>query len=495
MSVGSKNTLASSPTPSHSNIFNRLLSIDAFRGLTILGMILFIALAAGGYQRESPPLPFTCNWMGSLPISTFFHADYGADLWKERKIEELTQKGIPQEEAKRAFNQIEAHAANYVAENNVINTWSYEILSQEGDTYQRAKWGIGVTITDLVAPWFMLIMGICVPLSLSKHIDTPEFWKRVWKRTFLLILTGMLYISLVLKQTSLWWGILQTIGIAYLCAALFYRAPKKLRWPLLIFIACFNLWMTSSFPWWTNAWEEIERPFGTLTVPTGNWLKIWKLHCQPWLSISYGMMAMIGVLIGEALLPFYSTQSHSSDSSHARTLSKSTLLTWLKIFGIGLFFTLAGYAIHTFGFYSGHYAFCMIKSDVTTSYAFFTAGLGVLAYLFFYLVIDYWKITFWIFPLTVFGMNPLLAYFMQIVVRRTLESLGLYGFFERVTSQNVIIQNWALFFSDKTSKPSAAVLAFFSKAGWMGVFWGLLWTSLVWLVVLYCNRKKIYWKL
>ena len=480
--MSASSTRSSSATPSLSS---RLASIDAFRGLTILGMILAIALSAGGYQHESPSLPWVRSWLGSLPISAFFHAEFGAELWKERKIEELKQQGVSEKEAERAFRALDLESADTAAthhevasaENDGVSAWSHEILTNEQDTYQRAKHGIGVTFIDLVAPWFMLIMGVCVPLSLKKHIGKPEFWQRVLKRTFLLIAVGMLYISLIFKQVSIWWGILQTIGVAYFCAALFYRAPRKFWWPILLGIALLNLGMTSSFAWWTNAWEDIERPFGSLNVPGGDWLKIWKLHCQPWLSISYGVIAMIGVIVGEKLI---------------RSSPAQLLRTGLAI---GLFFAGSGYAIHAWGLHTGHYELGMSKADVTTSYAFFTAGLGVLVYLLFYLIIDVWKISSWAAPLAVFGVNPLLAYFMQVIVRRALESLGLYNFFERVSPENITIQNWALFLSQERGKPSACVLEFFSKAGWMGVFWGLIATALVWLVVLYCNRRKIYWKL
>lgn len=59
----------------------RVDSIDAFRGLTIALMIFVIAVAAGHY----PELPQKSSWFGSLPISTWNHADVGWEKFVEAK--------------------------------------------------------------------------------------------------------------------------------------------------------------------------------------------------------------------------------------------------------------------------------------------------------------------------------------------------------------------------------------------------------------------------
>jgi hypothetical protein len=77
---------------------------------------------------------------------------------------------------------------------------------------------------------------------------------------------------------------------------------------------------------------------------------------------------------------------------------------------------------------------------------------------------DMWEMKRWAWFLTVFGSNALLAYFMQPVVRIVSTALGTQTFFG-------------------------------NRAGWDGMLWGLTWTALLWLVVLICNRRRIYWKL
>jgi hypothetical protein len=271
------------------------------------------------------------------------------------------------------------------------------------------------------------------------------------------------------------------------------RLPSPARW-LAVFVAGFgNLLLTETLPMWTmrpehwplgtqiDSWREIARPFWTLTDPTGSQKRVLTIHCLPWLSISYGVMTMIGVLLGEALL-----------TRNAKKIAMRCLVL------AAIFMTL-GYGIHRLGFATENWSLCMNKPDVTTSYAFFTSGFGALVFLLFYGIIDVLKIRFWAKPLNVFGVNPLLAYFMMIVLRRALEALGLVGAFNRVFPgrpqwDNPLVHNWAVFFG-QTDPNNSWVFNLFRKSGYHGVLWGLIYTFLLWLIVLWFNRRKIFWKL
>ncbi len=116
-------------------------------------------------------LPLTMSWFGSPPVSTFKHA---------------------------------------------------------GDAINAT--GVGLTFTDLVAPFFVFIVGMS--LTLSKKRRGSEWWKHVGKRTIMLIVLGVIYISLALGSAnswggiSYWWGILQAIGIAYFMGAVATLLPN-----------------------------------------------------------------------------------------------------------------------------------------------------------------------------------------------------------------------------------------------------------------------------
>jgi predicted acyltransferase len=440
----------------------RLESLDAFRGFTILGMIFVIAVAAGQYQWETPGLPQKMRWLDSLPVSTWLHADVAFAIWERETKAALTME--LEADPDFAAGADAASRTAFIAE---------EVQSRIAQAPERKLKNIGVTFTDLIAPWFVFIVGAVIPLG--RRREGEEYYYHALRRTLMLILAGVIYIALVIKQVSIWWGVLQAIGVAYFCAALTARLPVIQQWIAVFVVGGLNLLLTETVPAWTNAFKS-TLPFGSLTNPEGDWLRPLTIHCLPWLSISYGVMSMIGVLVGNAI-------ATKDDSKVVR----QCLL-------VGLLFTGLGYIIHKVGIATERYSLCANKVDVTTSYAFFTAGLGALTFLGFYWLIDMKKVSRWAFPLVVFGANPLLAYFLQIVMRRTFESLGVIDIFNRVTPDNKLVMNWATFIGSEQA-PAQVVLDFFSKAGYMGVFWGLVWTACLWAVVLWCNRKNFYWKL
>lgn len=404
----------------------RVESVDAFRGLTILLMVFVIAVAAADYR----PLPQTMSWFGSLSVSTWNHAEVGWD----RFVEEKQAAGLTDGQ----INQLpEARLRN-----------------------------IGLTATDLVAPFFVFIVGIAIPLSRGRR--GGEWWSHVMTRTLMLILAGVLYISLILGL-SWWWGILQAIGVAYFMGAASMRLPRTGRWVAIVALLAFHVAMSHYVSWWLHFGTTTE-PFWTVSRLDGSWAKPLTIHCRPWVSLSYGVMTMIGVLLGEAVAGGNRTE-----------ITRRALL-------VGLTFTLAGFILHTVGLFSGATELCFNKPDVTASYAMFSSGVGALLFLLLYYVIDVkgWKK--WAFPLRVFGANALLAYFMQIIMRIFFRALHLEPLF--AAQPNDMVNQWASLID------SSAWSAFFlDKSGYNGVLWGLLWTACLWLITLYCNKREIYWKL
>jgi len=403
----------------------RVESIDAFRGLTIALMIFVIAVGAGNYRD----LPQKMSWFGSLPVSTWNHADNG---W-ERFYEEKFAAGMTAE-------QIEA-----LPEAKLKN--------------------IGFTVTDWVAPFFIFIVGLVIPLSKSRH--GREWWHHVLSRTAKLILAGVLYISLILGL-SWWWGILQAIGIAYLMGAAMMKLPRWGRWAAVFAVLGFHALMSEYAGWWLG-FGHSTAPYWRISNPLGDWMKPLTIHCLPWVSISYGAMTMIGVLLGEAVVT----------GDRQRIIRRAILLA-------GIFLPL-GYLVHRLGFITGDMRLCFNKPDVSASYAMFSSGLASLFFLALYYLIDVWRLKKWAWPFVEFGKNALLAYFMQIIMRIFFRALHLEYFF--AGQPNDALKSWA-----------SVCPAFFSsflldKTGYNGMLWGLIWTVCLWIIILWCNRREIIWKL
>ena len=352
----------------------RVVSIDAFRGFTILAMIFVIQVA--GYTN----LPFTMSWFGSPPVSTFLHA---------------------------------AEAPGNTA-------------------------GIGLTFTDLVAPFFVFIVGMVLPLSKKRR--GKEWWHHVGSRTFLLIALGVIYISLIFG-ISYWWGILQAIGVAYFMGAVSILIPKWQRWILVFVIAGFHLIMSHSFPWWLHLGDP-SRPFFTIANLSGDPLRPLTIHCTPWASISYGLITIVGTILGEAIL-----------TKNSSTIIKQSILLFVVFCGVG-------YILHLYDWPN----FAMNKETVSASYSLFTSGVSAITYLIFYLIIDIAQIQKWAWALIIFGSNALLGYFLQPIVRIFAYALGFKTYLV-------------------------------GYEGMMGVLVGLIWTAVLWYIVYLFNKRNIFLKI
>lgn len=178
---------------------------------------------------------------------------------------------------------------------------------------------------------------------------------------------------------------------------------------------------------------------------------------------------MIGALLGEAIMT----------GGRSRIIKQGLIIA-------AVFMTL-GYGIHRLGFLTGEMKLCFNKPDVSASYAMFTSGLAALVFLSLFFIMDLWGWKKWAWPLVQFGKNALLAYFLQIIMRIFFRALHLEYFFNN--DVNDATRGWAAVLGEPWSR------WLLDKSGYHGVFWGLVWTVCLWLLVVWCNKKNLYWKL
>jgi len=402
----------------------RIDAIDTFRGLTIFLMVFVIQVA--GYRN----LPQQMSWFGSLPVSTWHHSEAAWEqIVEEKKAEGLTDKQIAS-----------------LPEANLRN--------------------IGLTLTDLVAPFFVFIVGLCIPLS--RLTRGKEWRRRVFTRTFKLYFAGVLYISLIFG-ISWWWGILQAIALSYLIASFSMQLSRRGRWGLIFSLLAFHIVMSQFVGWWLN-FGDTSQPFFKIGQLDGSLTRPLRVHCLPWVSISYACITMVGVLLGEAV---------------AIKESRKIVRQGLTLAGVFMF---GGYAIHWIGYSTETWKLCFNKADVSASYAMFTAGLASLVFVGIYYLVDLKGYKKWTTPFCVLGVNALLAYFMQIVMRLTFRALGVEAFFSGYPNQT--LTQWSGIFNCPVWQHFLL-----DKTGYNGLLWGLIWTMCLWAIIRFCNRHNIYWKL
>lgn len=98
----------------------------------------------------------------------------------------------------------------------------------------HAEWN-GMTGADLIFPWFLLIVGLSIPLAIDGRAVGAG---RIVRRSLLLFVLGVVLALLIRPRFEpeqiRWMGVLQRIGIVYLAAALVARATRGWRVPLLL---------------------------------------------------------------------------------------------------------------------------------------------------------------------------------------------------------------------------------------------------------------------
>ena len=116
---------------------------------------------------------------------------------------------------------------------------------------EHAPWGAGVTVTDMVFPWFLFTMGVAIPLSFqAARRRGTSGWSlaaRVVRRGSLLFLLGLLVYTVVSWRPYFGLGILQMLGLTYVvgAAAMVLSTPLRLvvaaalaagHWSLLVLL-------------------------------------------------------------------------------------------------------------------------------------------------------------------------------------------------------------------------------------------------------------------
>jgi predicted acyltransferase len=262
---------------------------------------------------------------------------------------------------------------------------------------RHAEWN-GCTITDLIFPFFLFIVGISIVLAYSKRLDAgvPEksMYRKILIRAFNIYALGI-FLNMFpdFDFTSIRWvGVLPRIAFVFLACALLFLNTS---WKQQIWIASFILviyWIIVAF---------VPVPgMGSpdLSAPGQNWANYLDdrilpgaLYRETWdpegiLSTFPAIVSgMIGMLIGKLYL--------SMQDENRR-------LVWLYFAGFALF--LAGGLWNWF--------FPINKNLWTSSYVLYTAGLGTLGLATCILVVDMLGYTRWTFLGRVYGANAITSY-------------------------------------------------------------------------------------
>jgi heparan-alpha-glucosaminide N-acetyltransferase len=346
----------------------------------------------------------------------------------------------------RAFDILLMIFVNYIAGMKAI-PWILRHAAAEMDTY---------TLTDLVFPGFLYIVGVAIPLSLAKRTQAGSplgrILSRVAVRTAGLIVLGVIMVN-ESRYSAADTGLSRALWylLAYLAVIAIWNVYPKtenrrrrrlylgLRFGavlvLIVLVVLFRgrteagtvVWLQPS--WWgilgQIGWAYLLGSLlylafrrsrvaliGSLGLliafNSGNHLGVLNFlgaagtHDMKAMVSCHGAIVLAGIIIGTLFAP-----------SQKKTDLKTKVL-FMLLFGIGLY--LAGTLLRPIQGIS--------KIRATESYALVSAGLCTLVLLGFYLLLDVLKTRRWSEFLRPVGVNPLLAYILPDILNSALGVLS-----------------------------------------------------------------------
>lgn len=369
-------------SPSSPGSSQRLVSLDAFRGFTILSMI---------FVNYLPGMPGVPDWL--------LHAPANLDAYT---VPDLV---FP------AFLFIVGVALPLAFDTRLKRGESVQSLVRHILSRGAALIFLGVIMVNesAVSSEHTLISGrvwyflayLCVVIIWMRapRAITPERgrWLRwgKWGASIVLLVLLALFRrdganGSVTWFATEWWGILGIIGWSYLVAALFYLLFRRQRTALL---GVLGLMMAVTI-------ADQESLFSFL----GSFNRYWSIGG---LLGTHPGIVMSGIIVGVTLLRSRGSLSHAEN------------LRFMVAFGAGL--VLAGQLIRPVHGIS--------KIGATESFALVTAGISCLLFAVFFSLIEVSGSRRWAALLIPAGANPLLAYLLPSFLGSTMAFTGSWRFF------------------------------------------------------------------
>ncbi|WP_168734857.1 DUF5009 domain-containing protein [Deinococcus sp. KSM4-11] len=318
----------------------------------------------------------------------------------------------------------------------------------------------GLTLTDLVFPWFLYCAGAALPFSLAAMtragVTGAARLRRLLERAVLLYLLGAFETSVTTHTFTLGLGVLQLIALATLAAALL--GHLRVRWQLLIAAALLVGYAAflslGTHPAGVGVIDETHNPVQALNDALLN---------------PIGLRGLLSVVPTTALVLL--------GAAAATALQRRDPRASLKLLGLGVLLSAVGFGWAA----SGHLP--LSKTLWTPPYILYSAGLGTLGLLLAWLLADSGRVpggAALLGPLTIPGRNALAGYVLPILIKVW------------------ILQDWVVGWAGK-AMPMGTALLTLARAHLGGLAGGWTYTLgyvlAVWLGLAWMARRGLILKL
>lgn len=381
-------------------------------------------------------------------------------------MSQQTPLGVPLQERYLALDVLRGLTIALMVIVNTPGSWSHMYAP-----FMHADWH-GFTITDLVFPTFLFVVGNAMSFSMKKleQMEQGLFLKKVFKRTLLIFFIGWLLnafpfvdYSSETGYTMINWlevrllGVLQRIALCYMLASLIlYYFGKR---GAIIFS------VVTLLAYWGVLFNfgDTEDPY-SLTGNAVLKLDLWLIGSK-YLYMGEGIpFEPEGILstfpsVVNVIAGYFAGKAIQQWGNNSKTVKN------LIIWGVGLIVLCLIWDL----------VFPINKKIWTSPYVLLTVGLDLFLIAFLVQLIEVWQKRSWTYPFEVFGRNPLILY---------------------VLSGVVITIFYTILIGDQTLKGIIYENLFTS---WLGpkeasLLFSIAYMLLIWLIGLWMDKKKIYIK-
>ena len=420
-------------------------------------------------------------------------------------MSEPTQAVSPAPTKKPRLGSLDAMRGLVIALMFLVNmTWDREHLHPQLFHVGWNDPAQGATVTDLVFPWFVFMMGASIPFSVRSGRGRGKSAGAILAAAALrgakLYLLGTLLTvaSFAHKKPLTWeclmyWNILQLLGTAYFVAVAAWLLPGK--WKIAFVAAALMLkWGTFMLPWDTvTQWVKPRPPEGAPSGP-GTWahfdavkqllhmefvpVATLRSHLIGWFGMSQqfvplAAIAVVGGMASDGL-------SRGGDDREGENLRRVGRVAALSLVLMAMSVVLQwGYRPEGDGLW-GAWTVPYSKWFFSPAYCLLAAGSGALLLAIHFAVIDAQK---WCsaYILQAMGKNALALYFgaelsFKLIFSKWLIPLPDGG----EGSIAAGVQAWIRY---TTESPVAASLG-----------WAVLWVAMWAAVAVWLDRRGLYWR-
>ena len=284
---------------------------------------------------------------------------------------------------------------------NTPGTWSYVYAP-----FRHAQWH-GCTLTDLVFPFFLFIIGVAMRFSFDKYdiCKSGPLFNMIIFRTITIFFFGLLLNAFPFIRQDWDWssfrilGVLQRIALAYFLASFIILRSDVKKLVKISFILLIGYWILLM----SYGWLSGQDPYALKTnlvlvidryILGGNHLYGGtgiQFDPEGLLStIPSAVTIIIGFLAGTMIK---TTDDHEDNSQRMAVLgSLLIIIGWL------------------WGF-----VFPINKQLWTSSYVLYTSGIGITILAGMIWLIDVKKVNWWTKPFVIFGSNAIFVYALSSV--------------------------------------------------------------------------------